>query len=243
MYGLSSLIFAPQRAGSQATGAFFSGNIFTSTPYSGAGPGIHYDASNGSLALPLQLGVVVAENGGSASARAPLRATRATASVLVTGNSSSASVNAEVDLRQHLLFLPPNASSSSSSAFDWRAAAAPVWGAVRRHLEAAVGEGAPGAWRAAPPLGSALAQAAAATPVLLGAADAGGAALAALGCYAAAAQVAPGAQPGVLRLAVQLQGLGAAAAQGCAPLQSVAQWSALVTVSVDQAAASLQVGF
>ena len=189
--------------------------------------------------------MAVAEKGGSASARAPLRATRATASVLVAGNSSSASASAEVDLRQHLLFLPPNA-SSSSGAFDWRAAAAPVWGAVRRHLEAA-GGAAPGAaaaaaWRAAP-LGSALAQVAAATPVLLGAADAGGGALATLGCYAAAAQVAPGAQPGVLRLAVQLQGLGAAAAQGCAPLQSVAQWSALVSVSVDQAAASLQVGF
>ena len=245
VYGLSALIFAPH-AGSQAGGAFVSGNVFTATPYSGAGPGLHYDASQGAYPLPLQ-GVVVAENGGSASARAPLRATRATASVLVTGNSSSASASADLDLRQHLLFLQPNASSSSSG-FDWRSAAAPVWGAVRRHLEAMqAGAGLQGQQRvaaAAPPLGSALAQVAAATPVLLGAVDAGGSALQTLGCYAAAAQVALGSAPGLLQVAVQLLGLGPAqAAQGCAPLEQVAQWRALVSVSVDQAAASVQVGY
>jgi hypothetical protein len=91
------------------------------------------------------------------------------------------------------------------------------------------------------PFGGAFAQVTASTPVLLSVQGQGGAALPLQGCFAALATVAPSAEgAGVLSVSVQLQSLGPQ--PGCsAPLSSVTQWSALVSVAVDQAAPSLQV--
>ena len=201
--------------------------------------------------------MVVAENGGSAAQRAPLRSTRASASVLANVSSSGSSAGplppftALLDLRPHLLFLPPNASDGESqgaaaaaAAAAWRAAAAPVMPAVQRHLDLQLPvqqlpwQGAAAA-AAAAPFGGAFAQVLASTPVLLSVQGQGGVALPLQGCYLAVAAVAPSATAGVLSVLVQLQSLLPPAAGNCTPLDSVTQWSALVTVQVDQASASL----
>ncbi len=253
VYGLASLTFAPHTA-SAPWGAFVSGNIFSNTPYSGLGPALRYDTSAAAFPALLQ-GVVVAENGGSAAQRAPLRSTRASASVLANVSSAGAGplppFSALLDLRQHLLFLPPNATGESleaaaAAAAAWRAAAAPVMPAVQRHLDqAAAQQQLPVQqlpWRgAAAPFGGAFAQVLASTPVLLSVQGQGGVPLPLQGCYLAVAAVAPSAAgpAGVLSVLVQLQSLLPPAAGHCPPLDSVTQWSALVTVAVDQASASL----
>ena len=48
-YGLSGLIIAPMYSNFEASGVLASGNIFTSTPYSGNSPQLHYDVKNGTI--------------------------------------------------------------------------------------------------------------------------------------------------------------------------------------------------
>ena len=228
-YGLSALIFAPH-GGSEAAGAFVSGNVFTRTPYSGAGPAIHYDVGNGTYPPTLQ-GVVVVNNGGSAAAgagRMPLRATRVAATLLAARNDSAGgplplACAAQLDLRGSLLFVAPSNAHTPPPA--WRAAAAPHMAAVAR---AARERAPPAAAGPPPPRGGVLSQLNA-YPTFVSIAGPGGGALSPIACGAsAAAVVAPtgGGAPGVLDAAVNVN-LGACA--------NASAWAVLVTVHADQA--------
>jgi hypothetical protein len=231
-YGLSALIFAPH-GGSEAAGAFVSGNVFTRTPYSGAGPAIHYDMGNGTYPSSLQ-GVVVVDNGGSAAADVPLRGTRVAATLLAARNDSAGgplplAFAAQLDLRGRLLFVAPSNAHTPPPA--WRAAAAPHMAAVARAARERAPPAAAAAGAAAapppPPLGGVLSQLTA-YPTFVSIAGPGGGALSPIACGAsAAAVVAPtGGAPGVLDTAVTVN-LGACA--------NASAWAVLVTVHADQA--------
>lgn len=256
VYGLGSVIFAPT-PGTSASGAFVTNMVFSNTPYSGLGPGIHYDTSLAQYPA-LTNGVVVAENGGSAGDRAPLRTTRPTATVLATCNSTttsqrpiaSANVTVSLDLRPFLLFLP-NA-SSSTPIFDWKGALGPaLLGDLtlkgQRAATASDGGGAlltplktPSPILGATLWGGAFEQIKT-SPSLVSLLGAGGVPLPFASCTLfPLVNVAPTATPGVLSIQVALQqGLGGGGG-GSECVALVEAWSVVVSVEVDQALPSWQ---
>ena len=115
-YGFSGLIFAPVGTATPAAGIFVSGNLFTSTPYSGSSPTVHYDNVNGTFATSALASIVVADN--QFSNRSSERATRVTATIIVASEGNATAATARLDLRSRLLFSSPNAYP-----FHWRNAA------------------------------------------------------------------------------------------------------------------------
>ena len=132
-YGLSGLIIAPSHTNFAASGVLVSGNIFTSTPYSGNSPQLHYDVKNGTINSSSLSAFVVADNFVSAGGRTTRVSATTSASASALSSSStpseihaallSAVFNGTIDLRSSLLLLPGGTPSPS---FDWRRAASPV---------------------------------------------------------------------------------------------------------------------
>jgi hypothetical protein len=129
-FGMSALIFAPQAQGVQPQGLLFTGNVFSSTSYSGAGPAMHYVVANGTINASAMLQVVVADNVVADSAQE--RATKVSAAVLLSGGPGEWA-NATVDFRPALLFWDGEATEKGfiplgehGRPWDWRAAAAPA---------------------------------------------------------------------------------------------------------------------
>lgn len=259
-YGLSGLVFAPQHANFVASGVFASGNIFTSTSYSGRSPQLHYDVKNGTVNTSALVSFVVADNFVSSGGRATRVAATATAAASAIAASSGtvasaflgAVFNGTIDLRSSLLLLPGGTTQPS---FDWRRAAAPALARIASRsgvhstdnsAGSDAGAGAIADVASADVFGGAIAQLQASASltslsmagVALPLSSAGVVPLVAL---------APTGVPGVLTLTVGLQPLpggasplwSAAVAEAAAeaaaagePLQ--AAWTALVSVQADQ---------
>lgn len=157
-YGLSGLIVAPQKANVGPRGIMFTSNVFTSTDYSGAGPAITYDTSNGTLNTQALSYMILADN--QFDQQTSEKSTRVRSSVAMSGNASvgastiggtaglggdddaiaaaivalrqqwvDATANATLDLRPWLLFLN-NATGSSGTPHGGSVAGGWDWRAV-----------------------------------------------------------------------------------------------------------------
>lgn len=132
-YGLSGLIIAPLYSNFEASGVLASGNIFTSTPYSGNSPQLHYDVKNGTINTTALSTFVFADNFVSKQGRATRVSATTIASASAVSSSSEPSeihaallssvYNGTIDLRANLLMLP---GGTPSPTFDWRRAALPI---------------------------------------------------------------------------------------------------------------------
>jgi hypothetical protein len=224
-YGLSGLVVAPTAHNMSAQGVLVAGNVFTQTPYSGGGPTLHYDTSNGTVDAAALLDCVVADN--SVAVRAAERTTRVTATLLASGEGGSVTWSGSIDLRSQLLFL-----SASPPPWNWRASAAPALAhiAAREPIPSGAGAAARRTARPADAFGGALSQLQATASLVSASTAAAGAGSLASSGLGVTASVFPTAVAGVLDVVVELVTLAA----GSATPAAVSAWSAFVTVSVDQ---------